>query len=544
MTRQEQATAKRRILIVGGGTAGWLTAAYLAKHLALSERSHLEVTVLESPDIGVIGVGEGTFPTIRTTLQFLGIDERRFIRETSATFKQGIRFVDWAQAPAGGAHHEFLHPFEAPFYTEGTSLVPYWLLQDEATRPPFAQAVTIQERVAEAMRAPKRPHEAAYAGPLNYAYHFDAIKLAKVLAERAQELGVQHVEATLSGVVRDAAGAIDHIDTLQHGSFRADLYVDCTGFRAEMIGQAPGAAFKSVRRHLFTDRALTCKLPCDDPDAPMESCTIATAHEAGWTWEIGLNGSRGIGCVYSSDHMTDDRAAEILHDYVGAGRGDLQTRRIPFAAGYREKQWVKNCVAVGLSAGFLEPLESTGLVLIEAAIGMIAEMFPHGGPIEAPARRFNELMTARFENIVNFLKLHYCVSRREEPFWRDNADVASIPERLADFLEQWKYRPPGRYDFMLDTETFAFFNYQYILYGMGYRTDMSAARADFTQVAEAEKIFAKIRRFGDRALVDLPTHRSLVQQINARSGQGAVPLSNRADPSSKTESPNAIRGRA
>ena len=125
---------KRRILVVGGGTAGWLTAAYLAKHLALSERSHLEVTVLESPDIGVIGVGEGTFPTIRTTLQFLGIDERRFIRETSATFKQGIRFVDWAHAPADGRRHQFLHPFEAPFYTEGTSLVPYWLLQDEATR--------------------------------------------------------------------------------------------------------------------------------------------------------------------------------------------------------------------------------------------------------------------------------------------------------------------------------------------------------------------------------------------------------------------------
>ena len=517
---QSVATNKRRILIVGGGTAGWLTAAYLAKYLALSERSHLEVTVLESPEIGVIGVGEGTFPTIRTTLQFLGIDEKRFIRETSATFKQGIRFVDWAQAPGGEAHDEFMHPFEAPFYTEGTSLVPYWLLQDEATRVPFAQAVTIQQRVAAARRAPKRAHEAAYAGPLNYAYHFDAVKLAKVLAERARELGVQHVEATLSGVVRDESGAIARIDTLQHGAFKADLYVDCTGFRAEMIGQAPGATFKSVRQHLFADRALTCKLPVD-PDAPLESCTIATAHEAGWTWEIGLNGSRGIGCVYSSDHMTDDRAAQILHDYVGAGRGDLATRRIPFAAGWREKQWVKNCVAVGLSAGFLEPLESTGLVLIEAAVGMIAEMFPHGGPIEAPARRFNELMTARFDNIVNFLKLHYCVSRREEPFWRDNADVAAIPERLAEFLEQWKYRPPGRFDFMLDTETFAFFNYQYILYGMGYRTDMSAARADFTQVDEAEKLFAKIRRFGDRALADLPDHGALIRQINAVAPRGA-----------------------
>ena len=509
MTAQEQ-SHKRRILIVGGGTAGWLTAAYLARHLALSERSHLEVTVLESPDIGPIGVGEGTFPTIRATLQFLGIDERRFVRETAATFKQGIRFVDWASAG-----QEFLHPFEAPFYTEGTSLVPYWLLQDEATRVPFAQAVTLQARVAAAQRAPKRGPEAAYAGPLNYAYHFDALKLARVLAERARELGVQHVEATLSAVSRDERGTIEHIDTLQHGRFQADLYIDCTGFRAELIGHAPGADFHSVRNHLFADRALTCKLPSEHADGAMESCTIATAHEAGWTWEIGLNGSRGIGCVYSSDHMTDDRAAQVLRDYVGPGHAELTPRRIPFAAGWRQKQWVRNCVAVGLSAGFLEPLEATGLVLIEAAIGMIAEMFPHGGPIEAPARRFNELMNARFENIVNFLKLHYCVSRRDEPFWRDNAERSSIPERLAEFLEQWKYRPPGRYDFLLDTETFAFFNYQYILYGMGYRTDMSAARADFTQVDEAERLFAKIRRFGDRALADLPDHGALIRQINA-----------------------------
>jgi tryptophan halogenase len=176
---------------------------------------------------------------------------------------------------------------------------------------------------------------------------------------------------------------------------------------------------------------------------------------------------------------------------------------------------VKNCVAVGLSAGFLEPLESTGLVLIEAAVGMIAEMLPHSGPIEAPARRFNELMVARFDNIVAFLKLHYCLSKRDEPFWRDNADPATIPERLAELLEQWQLRPPGRFDFVLDTETFAFFNYQYILYGMGFRTDLGAGRDDFTQGAEADKLFAKIQRFADRALVDLPSHRSLIQQINA-----------------------------
>jgi len=509
---------KRRILIVGGGTAGWLTAAYLAKALRLPERSHLDITVLESPDISSVGVGEGTFPTIRSTLQFLGIDEARFIRETSATLKQGIRFVDWARTPTGGQHQQFFHPFEAPFYAEDLNLVPYWLLQDKAQRPPFAQAMTLQYKVAEGQRAPKRAGEAPYTAPLNYAYHFDAIKLAELLADRARQLGVRHEQGTVTDVALDARGAIAHLSTPQ-GRFEADLYIDCSGFRAELIGKALGSPFKSCRDQLFADRALACKLPFDAPDMPMESCTIATAHEAGWLWEIGLNGSRGIGCVYSSSHMSDERAADVLRDYCRKAQPgdhqDLALRSIPFAPGYREQQWVKNCVAVGLSAGFLEPLESTGLVLIEAAVGMIAEMLPHSGPMEAPARRFNELMVARFDNIVAFLKLHYALSKREEPFWRDNANPATIPQRLAELLEQWQVRPPGRFDFLLDTETFAFFNYQYILYGMGFSTDLSAGRDDFTQVAEADKLFAKIQRFADRALVDLPSHRSLIQQINA-----------------------------
>jgi glycine/D-amino acid oxidase-like deaminating enzyme len=511
---------RRSILIVGGGTAGWLTAAYLAKSLRISEQTHLEITLLESPDVGIIGVGEATFPTIRNTLQFLGIDEARFIRETSATFKQGIRFNDWARAPGngpkeGGERHQYFHPFEAPFSTDGTSLAPYWLLQDEASRPPFAEAMTIQARVADAQRAPKRPHEGDFSGPLNYAYHFDAAKLATVLAERAAELGVRHLQGLVADVTLNEAGAIDHLVTREHGRLEADLYVDCTGFRAELIGRALQAPFKSARGVLFADRALTCKIPHERPDSPIQSFTVATAHEAGWTWDIGLNGARGIGCVYSSDHIDDDRAEAILRGYVGAAAAaDLTTRRIPFEAGYRQQQWVKNCVAVGLSAGFLEPLESTGVVLIEAAVAIIAELFPHNGPISAPARRFNELMTARFDNIITFLKLHYCLSQRTEPFWRQNADPASMPERLVDLLEQWRWRPPTRYDFTLDLETFAFFNYQYILYGMGFKTDLSPGRGEFPDVAAADKLFAKIKSFGERATHDLPSHRDLISRIN------------------------------
>ena len=505
---------KRNILIVGGGTAGWLTAAYLARFLDISEDGNLEITLLESPEIGIIGVGEGTFPTIRNTLQFIGIDETHFIRETSATFKQGIRFTDWVSVPREGERRHYFHPFEAPFYTEGASLVSYWLLQDEKTRPPFAQAMTIQNRVAQARRAPKRPHEGDFAGPLNYAYHFDAASLAQVLAARARELGVRHLKGMLTNVALDERGAIGHVETDAHGNLEADLYIDCSGFRAELIGRALGVPFKPVRHALFTDRALACKLPYDRPDGPLESYTIATAHEAGWTWDIGLSGGHGVGCVYSSDHVSDDEAARILETYTGGRSVGAAPRIIPFEAGYREKQWAKNCVAVGLAGGFLEPLESTGVVLIEAAVGMIAELFPHNGPVDAPARRFNELMSARFDNIVNFLKLHYCLSKREEPFWRDNADAASIPERLQELLDQWKFRPPGRFDFILDLESFAFFNYQYILYGMEFETDLSAMRSEFLNVKGAEKIFAKIQNFGERATHDLPSHRALIEAIN------------------------------
>jgi glycine/D-amino acid oxidase-like deaminating enzyme len=506
----------RSILIIGGGTAGWLTAAYLARFLDLADHPHRQITLLESPEIGTIGVGEGAFPTMRSTLRFLGIDETRFIRETSATFKQGVCFTDWLHAPQDGQRHRYFHPFEAPLYADAPGLVPHWLRQDKATRPPFAEAMTIQNRVAEARRAPKGPDEEAFTGPLSYAYHFDAGQLGRLLAERAVELGVRHVKDRLEDVVLDAAGRIDHVVSREHGPLRADLYIDCSGFRAELIGRALGVPFRSARPYLFTDRALACKLPYDRPDAPLPSFTIAAAHEAGWTWDISLAGMRGLGCVYSSDHMDDARAAATLRAYAGDRIDEVETRLLSFEPGYRERQWVGNCVAVGLSAGFLEPLESTGVVLIEAAVAMIAELFPHHGPIDAPASRFNTLMTARFDNIVSFLKLHYCLSRREEPFWRDNVDPASIPDRLKELLDQWRHRPPNRYDFILDLESFAFFNYQYILYGMEFATDLPSEATDLAAMRAAEKLLLKIRRYGERAADDLPSHRQLIDRINGQ----------------------------
>ena len=509
-------SSQRNILIAGGGTAGWLTACYLAKVLGQGEDAP-SITVIESPDIGIIGVGEGTFPTIRTTLQTLGIDEARFLRESTATYKQGIKFLDWCKTPAPDAHgnlqHEYyLHPFEAPYHVEGAGLLPYWLLQDEATRPAFADAVTVQQRVANANRAPKRIHEGNYAGPLNFAYHFDAQKFAHLLAERGQELGVRHLSGTIKEVPLDDTGAIACLRTAEHGDLTADLYIDCTGFSSLLLGQALKVPFKSVRQYLFADRAITCQVPYGDHHCDINSYTVSTGQEAGWTWDIGLNTRRGIGYVYSSDHSSDDRAEEILRGYVGKDT-DISPRLIHFNAGYRERQWEKNCVAVGLAGNFFEPLESTAIVLIEIAAGYIADFFPRTGPVDAPARQYNRLMTARMERIVNFLKLHYCISQRTEPFWRDNTDPNSIPDDFRYLLDLWKHRPPSRFDFQIDLESFAYFSYQYILYGMGFKTDLEPSRGSYPHAENAQKIFDKIRHFSENAVKDLPSHRDLIDKV-------------------------------
>ena len=503
----------RSILIVGGGTAGWLTAAYLARFLDIANRGDLRITLVDSPDIGIIGVGEGAFPTIRTTLQFLGVEEADFLRATGATFKQGVRFDDWLRTPAPGEHSHFFHPFEAPLYAHDTSLVSLWLAQDPAIRPPFAEAVTIQHRVAGDARAPKGLSEDGFAAPLNYAYHFDAAGLARLLADRARALGVLHVEDRLLGAVRGADGMIAQLEFERSGAMTADLFVDCTGRRAELIGGALAEPFVSVKRYLFADRALACRVPDPRADAPLPSYTIAAAHEAGWIWDIGLRDGRGVGAVYSSDHIGDDRARDILAAYLGRAGEPAGARLIRYDPGYRRRQWVGNCVAVGMASGFLEPLESAGIVLIEAAAAMIAELFPMVGPVDASADRFNALMTARYDCIVTFLKLHYCLSRRDEPFWRDNSDPASIPDVLKDLLDRWRFRPPSRFDFTLDVETFAHFNYQYILYGMEFAT-APPARATAV-VPDADGAFARIRHFGDQAVRDLPSHRHLIEQINA-----------------------------
>lgn len=505
----------KRILIVGGGTAGWLTAGYLARRLGADLPDAARITLVESRDIGILGVGEGTFPTIRRTLATIGIDEAELVRRCGATFKQGAKFVHWRHAPGEPGPDHYTHPFQLAESPNGLELLPYWLLGVGGTEN-WDEVCGPQKLAADADRAPKLPSHPDYVAPLNYAFHFDAVALAALLREKAVANGVRHLVDQVNEVVLAADGAIAGVRTDAHGMLDADLYVDCTGFRAELIGKALGVPWRSCRDTLFCDRAVAVQVPYAEAPAPIASYTLATAHDAGWTWDIGLDRRRGIGHVYSSAHMDDETAAAGLRAYVGPAGAALETRQFRFEAGYREVNWHRNCVAIGLSSGFFEPLEATGIVFSEVAAGMLANLFPWGGDDETAARQYNRNMLKRYERARDFIKLHYCISeRRDTAFWRDNTDAASIPDSLLELLDRWRFRPPTELDIDPQVDIFTEASWQYVLYGMGWKTDLAPKAGLYRYRDDARAAFANVKRQAAYAIANLPSNRDLVEHARA-----------------------------
>ncbi|MEW6597526.1 MAG: tryptophan halogenase family protein [Pseudomonadota bacterium] len=518
---------QKKVIIVGGGTAGWVTAAYLAKVLSEGLPAGLQITLIEAPDIGIVGVGEGTFPSIRKTFSRIGLDETLLVREASATFKQGISFVNWRGSPAGPQGDRYFHPFQTSRQHSGLDLMPYWLL-GAAGDVSWDSVATVQKRVVDDRRAPKLISHAGHGGPLEYAYHFDAMELAALLRRHAMSLGVRHIEDLVQKVNLRGDGYIDSLTTRANGDLQADLYIDCTGFRSQLLGEAMGVPFRSYRSQVFANRAVALQIPYEDPNAPIESQTISTAQDAGWTWDIGLNTRRGVGYVYSSDHISDERAEQVLRDFVGPRSASLNTRVLKFEAGWRESQWNKNCVAIGLSCGFIEPLEATGIGFAEIAALILSNLFPWAGNYEVCAKQFNSFMIRRFEHVVDFIKMHYCLTKRTDTdFWRDNVRPETIPESLKARLERWRYRPPSFLDMDPNHDIFTEASWQYVLYGMGYKTDLSAQAGAYRYFDDAKREFAEIRRQSDVALATLPKHRDLIEQVR-RSGFAPQPQAARA----------------
>jgi tryptophan 7-halogenase len=505
------ATPVKRIVIVGGGTAGWLTAAVIAAKHKSRMPNGFSVTLVESPNTPIIGVGEGTWPTLRSTLSRVGVSETEFLRECEAAFKQGGRFVGWTTGEPDDAYY---HPLMLPQSFAQLNLVPYWLAQRNGAS--FCDAVCPQGRICDAGLGPKTIATPEYDAMANYAYHLDAGKFAPFMQRHCCErLGVRHVLADVQHATFADDGDIRSIVTEQAGEIQGDLFVDCSGFRALLIGQALGVPFKDCSDILFCDAAMAIQIPYDDPSAPVSTHTTATAQSAGWIWDIGLQNRRGIGHVYSSRHISDDEAERELRAYVGPAGKDLPVRKIPIRAGHRETFWKRNCVAVGLAAGFLEPLEASAIVLVELSAKIIAEQMPVCREVmDVVASRFNATTDYRWGRIIDFLKLHYAITkRRDTAFWRDNTDPASVPDRLKDLLELWRYQSPWFHDeFDRVEEVFPSASYQYVLYGMGYETEVEPdTLADEARVAE--RALRENAVHTERLRSTLPRHRDLLRKI-------------------------------
>ncbi|MBS3743693.1 MAG: tryptophan 7-halogenase [Wenzhouxiangellaceae bacterium] len=511
----ETETAIRRVVVVGGGSAGWITAGLIAAGNARRSDAAVEVTLVESPRVGTIGVGEGTWPTMRTTLQQLGIPESLFLDACSATFKQGTRFVDWV---TGGDEDIYYHPFTAPAGYPGDEAATCWL--QECPGLSFTDAVSPQGMICDRELGPKQAQTPEYAGVVNYAYHLDAGKFAALLTGHCtRNLGVRHVQDHITGINSAENGDIASLQTASHGSLEGDLFVDCSGMRSMLLGDHFGVPFIDRSDVLFNDTALAVQAPYAESGVPIASQTISTARSAGWIWDIGLVSRRGIGYVYSSRHENDDHAASTLEDYlrsVGAPSESLQSpRKISFAPGYREHFWHRNCVAVGMSAGFIEPLEASALVMVELSARMIVEELPaNRSTMDIVARRFNDRFRYRWDRIIDFLKLHYVLSRRDNSdYWRENRSRATIPDSLLDLLELWRFRPPGLSDLPQVDEIFSAASYQYVLYGMNPESARTRIRPDQAKLKRARELLDGNVRMSNQFLARLPSHRALLEQI-------------------------------
>jgi len=502
----------KRIVIVGGGTAGWLTAGVIAaKHRGRMDAG-FSVTLVESPNTPIIGVGEGTWPTLRSTLARIGVSETEFFRQCDVAFKQGARFSRWT---TGAPDDYYYHPLMLPQSFGQLNLVPHWLAREDGST--FCDAVCAQGRLCDDGLAPKTIATAEFEAVANYSYHLDAGKFAPFLqAHCCEKLGVRHVLADVRRVNLAENGDIRSIDTEQAGEIEGDLFVDCTGFKALLIGETLGVPFKDCSDVLFCDRALAVQVPYASEAAPIACQTNSVAQSAGWIWDIGLPARRGIGHVYSSRHISDEQAERELRAYIGPAGAALPVRKIAIRSGHRETFWKRNCVAVGLAAGFLEPLEASAIVLIELSAKILAEQLPACREVmDTVAKRFNETTSYRWGRIIDFLKLHYCITKRTDtPFWRDNVESSTIPDRLRELLELWRYRPPWMFDeFDRIEEIFPPASYQYVLYGMGYDTayfeDDLAAEAQ-----KASKLMSDNHRIAQQMCGQLPRHRELLRKID------------------------------
>jgi tryptophan halogenase len=437
----------RRIVIAGGGTAGWMAAAAIGKTLG----KLADVTLVESDAIGTIGVGESTIPPMRTYNNLLGIDEAEFMRATQATFKLGIEFDDWA------------HIGDRYFHSFGTTGKDHWSAgfqhfwlngQERGHSEPY-DAYCLELQAAYAGKFVHLPGDG-----LNYAYQLDSTRYAVFLRALAEREGVVRREGMIEAVEKSADGRVDALVLESGERIEGDFFLDCTGFRALLIGDTLGSAFEDWTHWLPCDRAIALQTESVEPARPY---TRAMAHDAGWQWRIPLQNRTGNGIVYCSKYLDDDAARERLLGKI-EGLTTSEPRLLRFRAGVRPRQWVANCLAVGLSGGFMEPLESTSIHLIQRAVLRLLRMLPMSGVSDRDIAEFNDQHLQDMLQIRDFIVLHYKATQRDDSaFWRYCRDM-SVPDTLTHKIEL--FRETGRV-FRRNEELFQENSWVQVMMGQG-----------------------------------------------------------------------------
>lgn len=495
----------RSILIVGGGTSGWIAAAFLNRFL---DPARCRVTLLESATVGTIGVGEATVPPLVPLLRLLGIAELDFLRACHATYKLAIRFDGWAARPAW-------HPFGdvGAAHVEGLPLFHHWLERHRAGVEPAAYAeYSAQVRLCAEDLAPRTLQaESDILRRGAYAYHLDARAFAAYLAEVATGRGVRHLVDDVERVEKDERGWIRRVHARANGPLEADLYVDCSGFQGLLIGQALESRFIDWSDQLLCDRAVVLPMPAARPMPPY---TRATALGAGWSWRIPLHHRVGAGYVYSSRFTSEEDATRELIEHAGLDPAACNPGQLRMQVGRRERFWQANCVAVGLSAGFLEPLESTGIFLIQRGVELLLDHFPDLEFSPSMLRRYNERMAGEFDEVRDFILLHYALNTREEPFWRASRSVR-LPDSLARALAD--YDETGIVDWD-NRSLFRDSSFYCIAAGFGRLPRKAHAMARQTDPERARRTLAEVMARNETLAKSMPSHAELIDAVNLARG--------------------------
>ncbi|MCC2606709.1 tryptophan halogenase family protein [Planctobacterium marinum] len=508
----------KHIVILGGGSAGWLTAGRLAAQMQQREQQ-LQISLIESPTLSTIGVGEGSWPSLRHTLRQIGISELTFLVRCQASFKQGSKFIGWRNETATGHYY---HPFTNPVgYTEING---YQHWQSSAQAMPFADVFCPQPAVCEAGRAPKQLATPEYAQVVNYGYHFDADKLAELLTEHCtQQLGVNHIRDHIEQVECHPNGDIRALIGQQNGPITADFFIDCSGMASRLIGQHYAIPWQAVTQVLPSDSAIAVQVPYAQNDSPIQSTTNASAKPNGWIWDIGLYHRRGVGFAYASGFCDKAQAEHTLLDHLRQQLSEEQVatltpRHLKFTPGYRKKCWQNNCLAIGMSAGFIEPLEASAIAMVELSINMLCEEFPQTRRhMDILSQRFNKRFDYRWQRVIDFVKLHYVLNKRQDSeFWSWQRQPESIPDSLQTLLALWQFQTPSRLDFIENEEVFTSASYQYVLYGMGAHSQQIKDNNFYQSQPRANTLMQQTQNMKQQLLQGLPENRSLLSAIRQK----------------------------